>query len=151
MRHALPVLLLVVLAACGGGSRGPIVTSAAPAYSSGPEVVDQFMRAVADSNLVRMGQLWGTPRGPAAVTGEPSNWQRRIEVIQLWLRGGEHRILGEAPTADANRRTITIELARGGCHRQVPVGVHRLGNGSWIVVNIDVEAAGNPARPCNVP
>lgn len=150
MRGILPAVALVLVAACGG-SRGAVVTSSAPAYDSGPEVVQQFMRAVADSNLTRMGQLWGTTSGPAAATGQPANWQRRVEVMQVWLRGGTHRILGEAPTADANRRTITLELTRGGCSRQVPIVVHRLGNGSWILVNIELEAAGNPARPCNVP
>lgn len=150
MRRVLPAVALVLLAACGG-SRGAVVTSTAPAYDSGPEVVEQFMRAVADSNLTRMGQLWGTTRGPAAVTGEPADWQRRIVAIQLWLKGGTSRVIGDTPTADPNRRTVTLELSRGGCERQVPVTVLRLGNGSWIVVSIELEAAGNPARPCNVP
>lgn len=150
MTRAALLVPALLLAACGG-SRGPATVSTAPAYESGQAVVEQFMGAVADSNLTRMGQLWGTSRGPAAVTGEPSDWQRRIVVFQAWLKGGTSRVLGEDRTADANRRTVTLEINRSGCARQVPIAVLRLGNGSWIITNIDLEAAGNPARPCNVP
>lgn len=150
MTRAALLVATLLLAACGG-SRGPATVSTAPAYESGQAVVEQFMGAVADSNLTRMGQLWGTSRGPAAVTGDPSDWQRRIVVIQAWLKGGTSRVLGEDRTADDNRRTVTLEINRSGCARQVPIAVLRLDNGSWIITNIDLEAAGNPARPCNVP
>lgn len=150
MRRVSPVVVLFLLAACGGG-RGPGLTTAAPVVASGGEVVEQFMQAVGDSNLTLMGQLWGTARGPAAVTGDPANWRRRIEVIQLWLRGGTHRVLGDASTSDANRRTVTMELTRDGCSRQVPIVVHRLTSGGWIITNINIDAAGNPARPCATP
>jgi hypothetical protein len=150
MTRAALLVPALLLAACGG-SRGPMTVSTAPAYESGQAVVEQFMGAVVDSNLTRMGQLWGTSRGPAAVTGDPSDWQRRIVAMQAWLKGGTSRVLGEDRTADDNRRTVTLELTRGGCARQVPFHVLRLSNGSWIVWNVDLEAAGNPARPCNEP
>lgn len=150
MTRAALLVPVLLLAACGG-SRGPTAGGVAPSFASPTEVVTEFMQAVADSNLTRMGQLWGTPRGPAAVTGEPSNWQRRVVVIQLWLQGGTSRVIGEDRTAAGDRRTVTIDLARGGCNRQVPFTVLRQSNGSWMIIEVNLEAAGNPARPCNVP
>ena len=61
---------LAALTACGGGSQPS--TSATP--SPGPShAVEDFMKAVADSNLIRMAELWGTKSGSAAETGKPAS------------------------------------------------------------------------------
>ena len=67
-RLTLPIVAVLVLAACaGGGSAAP---GAAPAASA-ERVVQDFMRAVADSNLTKMAQLWGSAKGSAGATHEP--------------------------------------------------------------------------------
>jgi len=115
------------------------------------DVVSQFMQAVADSNLTRMGQLWGTARGSAAVVGEPVRWREHVAVMQLYLRGGSSRVVSNMPgTGPGERRQLTLELERGGCVKQVPFTVLRLQDSSWLVVNVDINQAGNPARPCGV-
>lgn len=151
-RQFVPGLLLLA-AACGGGGGtvpAPVMDAGSP-VSSPTEVVTEFMKAVADSNLTRMGQLWGTARGSAAVTGEPVRWREQVIVMQLWLHGGTSRITGNVPAMGAaDRRDITLELERGGCLKQVPFTVIRLASGSWLVANVDISQAGNPARPCGV-
>lgn len=144
-------LVLVALVAACGGPRGAAVDSpepSAPVPTSGA-AVEQFMQAVADSNLTRMGQLWGTTSGPASATGQPVRWREHVVVMQAWLKGGTFRVIGNMDTAGGEgRRQVTIELDRGGCTKQIPFTVARLGSGSWLVVNVDISQAGNPARPC---
>lgn len=150
---SVPTALLVVLAACAGGGGGAggaaaPVPESVPVAESATGAVDAFMQAVADSNIVRMGQLWGTTRGPAAVTGEPVSWQRQLIVVHAYLRGGTYRTTGNVPLDSDQHRQVTVELDRGVCVRQVPFRVRRLASGHWLVVQVDVSQAGNPARPC---
>jgi hypothetical protein len=113
-------------------------------------VAAAFLRAVSDSNLVQMGALWGTSKGPAASTGVPSDWQRRVAVMQLYLRGGEAKVLSE-DTFGGDRREVVVQLERPGCVKQVPFSMIRTKDGGWLVNSIDLNAAGNPANPCETP
>ena len=149
-RLVLPAVL-VLAAACGGGRSALTPGDAGPPVLSANEVVGQFMQAVADSNLTRMGQLWGDAKGPAASTGAPARWREHVAVMQLYLRGGSSRVVSNVPgTGPGERRQLTLELERGGCVKQVPFTVLRLQDASWVVVNVDINQAGNPARPCGV-
>lgn len=142
-RPVLPAAALVLLAACGGGGYGSVDPSASAAAS-----VRAFLQAAKDSNLVRMAELWGTSNGPAARTHYPPDYQRRIVVMQIYLKAESARVVGEAPVAgDDNRRTVTIALVRGTCVKQLPFTAVRSGQG-WLVSTMDLNLAGNPARPC---
>jgi hypothetical protein len=143
MRNLLPAALL--LATACGGRTGSAPT--APVASSA-EAVTAFMRAAADSNLTRMAQLWGTERGP--VSEVPlDNYEKRVAVMQAYLRGDSARIVSDiASTEDPNRRRLTVALYRGTCVKQIPFTTVRIKSGGWIVESVDLNAAGNPARPC---
>lgn len=133
-----------LLAACGGGS-APAV---APANSS-EMAIEQFMRAVADSNLAKMASLWGTPRGSAAETKQPADYERRIVVMQAFLRGSLYRIVGgEPPSAEAQRRLVNVQLTRPDCVATVPFTTVRTSTGGWLVNQIDLDAVGTPGKPC---
>jgi hypothetical protein len=108
-----------------------------------------FMRAAADSNLARMAELWGSADGPAARTGQPPEWEKRVIIMQTYLRGDSSRVVSDVPVAgsDSQRRVI-VELYRPGCVKQIPATVTRSRSGGWLVENVDISAAGNPARPC---
>jgi hypothetical protein len=150
MKRLLFPAILLVLAACGGGRSTSAETMGTPVLSP-TDVVTEFMQAVADSNLTRMGQLWGGAAGSAATTGTPPRWREQIVVMQLYLRGGTSRIIGNvASPAGPDRRDITIELERGGCTKQVPFTVHRMASEEWLIASVDINQAGNPARPCGV-
>ena len=145
MNKARPLILAVLLAACGGGSAPSTVAPATTASGA----VDGFMQAVADSNLTGMANLWGTSAGPAAKTNQPADWEKRVTVMQAYLRNESHRVLSDAPVAgDANRHTVQVEIRRQLCTWTIPLTALKLADGTWIVNQVDVTAAGNPAQAC---
>jgi hypothetical protein len=106
------------------------------------------MQAVADSNLGKMATLWGSASGPAAKTNQPPDWQRRITIMQAYLRNDSFQITSDVPETDENRRALLVEIKRRSCTWSVPFTAIKTRDGSWIVTQLDLAAAGNPARPC---
>src|SRR6266498_3920954 len=115
----------VLLAACSSGGGAGQVHPA----STAPAAVQNFMRAVADSNLAAMASLWGTSRGPAGRTGQPTDWERRIAVMQSYLSHDDFRILSDTPDGSDTRHAIQVQLRRQACTRDVPFTVIRLSDG----------------------
>ncbi len=135
----------MLLAACGGGSGGAAAVHPANTASA---AVQNFMKAVSDSNLVAMATLWGTSKGPAARTRQPPDYERRVVVMQSYLAHDDFRILGDAPEGPEARHTVQVQIRRGACTWTIPFVVIQLADGGWIVNQMDLTAAGNPARPC---
>jgi hypothetical protein len=130
-----------LLAGCGGGT--PPVEPAKSASAA----VQSFMQAVADSNLTKMAGLWGTASGPALQTRQPRDYERRVAIMQAYLRNDSFRLRSDvAETAD--RRALQVELKRQTCTWDVPFVAIKTSAGSWLVNQVDLTAAGNPARPC---
>lgn len=141
--RVLTVVGLALLAACsGGGGGGSVNPDPGPASA-----VDQFMRAVTDSNLSRMAELWGTSSGSALQTGRPADYPRRIQIIHAYLRGATAKVLAE-PERSNNRAVLLVEVSRDACRRQVPFTLVRTGSGQWIVEAIELGLLGSPGRPC---
>lgn len=136
---------VLLLAACGGGGGAEAVKPA----SSARGAVQSFMQAVADSNVEKMALLWGTATGPAAKTNQPPDWERRVAVMQAYLRNQSFRIMSDSPEMDENRRAIQVEIRRETCTWTVPFVAIKSRDGSWLVNQVDLAAAGNPARPCS--
>ena len=137
-------VLPALLVACGGGSSPATVAPTNSAKSA----VESFMQAVADSNLTQMAHLWGGAAGPAARTGQPPDYERRIAIMHAYLRNESHRIVSDAPEPGDARHALQVEIRRQLCSWVVPFTAIKLGNGTWIVSQVDLTAAGNPARPC---
>jgi hypothetical protein len=136
----------IVLAACGGGSSAG---SSAPVVSAADAAM-AFLRAAADSNVTRMAELWGSSSGPASKTNQPNDYQRRVVVMQSFLWSDSSKVVGQAAVpGEGNRRTVTVAIWRGGCMKQLPFTMVRTGDGDWLVANVDLALAGNPARPCD--
>lgn len=142
MLAAAPVALLVV--ACGGPAAGRVVPA-----STASAAVQTFMRAVADSNLAAMASLWGSANGPAARTKQPSDYERRIAIMQSYLASDDSRILSDAPDGSSGRHAVQVQLRRQACTWTVPFSVIQTADGGWIINQVDLTAAGNPARPCD--
>jgi hypothetical protein len=130
-----------LLAGCGGGA--PPVEPA----NSATAAVQGFMQAVADSNLTKMAGLWGTVSGPALKTGQPRDYERRIAIMRAYLRNDSFRLTSDVPEAP-DRRALQVELRRQTCTWSVPFIAIKSGDGAWLVNQVDLTAAGNPARPC---
>jgi hypothetical protein len=105
------------------------------------------MQAVADSNVAKMASLWGTSRGPASKTGQPPDYERRVAIMRAYLRNDSYRLTSDLPRADG-RRDVQVEIRRHTCTWSVPFVAIRTADGSWLVNQVDLAAAGNPARPC---
>jgi hypothetical protein len=133
--------IAILLGACGGAS-APVQ----PAQSAAA-AVQGFMQAVADSNLTKMAGLWGTPNGPASKTRQPSDYERRIAIMQAYLRNDSFRVTSDVAESE-NRRGLVVELRRQTCTWNVPFAAVKAADGTWLVTSVDLTAAGNPARPC---
>jgi hypothetical protein len=105
------------------------------------------MQAVADSNLDKMASLWGTANGPASRTRQPPDYERRIAVMRAYLRNDSFRLTSDVPES-GDRRALQVEIKRQSCTWSVPFAAIKTGDGSWLVNQVDLSAAGNPARPC---
>jgi hypothetical protein len=137
-------LAAVLVVACGGTSTPASVSPTGSAKGA----VDGFMQAVADSNLTAMANLWGTAAGPAAKTNIPADWERRISVMQSYLQNESHRIVSDSPEGSADRHALQVEIRRQLCSWVVPFTAIKLADGTWIISQVDLTKAGNPARPC---
>ena len=140
----------ILLAACGSGS-GSGGTGAVHPANTASAAVENFMKAVADSNLAAMAGLWGTSKGPASRTREPADYERRISVMRSYLSNDDFRILGDVPEVTQGRHTVQVQIRRGACTWTIPFLVIQLADGSWIVNQMDLTSAGNPARGCETP
>src|SRR3954447_10359740 len=144
---AIGLLVSAALTACGGGSASHPSDGPGP-VTSPRGVVEQFLEAIADSNVQKMGMLWGTSAGPAAKSNQPSDWERRIVVMQAYLRNEGAKVTGDAPDGGPDRHQVQVELRRQLCTNTVPFTVIKLADGTWLVNQVDLGAAGNPARAC---
>ncbi|MBA2627987.1 MAG: hypothetical protein H0U85_08240 [Gemmatimonadales bacterium] len=146
LRAAAAAVLLI--SACGGNKPSAAMPEPAP---SAEKAVQEFMQAVADSNLAKMAQLWGSAKGPAAQTHEPANYAQRIVVMQVYLRNATYRILSnDIDPSQAGRHTLQVEIRRDACQKVVPFGVVQSPAG-WLVNQLDLSALGSPGRPCDTP
>ena len=141
----LPVMLLVLSAACGGGSRPQT-----PQPQSVNAALEQFLAAVKANDLTRMAGLWGTERGPAAQWMTSEQLRQHLTVIQKYLDHVGYRII-EGPLAVPNRsdlRTYRVDLQRSQCNQAVPIDVVRTRSGGWLVYDVHLEAVGTPGGRC---
>ncbi|MGH7523757.1 MAG: hypothetical protein ACREK8_05585 [Gemmatimonadales bacterium] len=135
------------LAAIILGAPSVLAAQSARGAKSPAEAVQEFMRAIDDSNLTRMAELWGTSKGPASVT-HPKDYEKRIVIMQLFLRGVRARTLGDVPSSKSGARSVTTELAHNGCKVTLSIDVVKSGAG-WLVQNFDLAEAGKVNQPCD--
>ena len=139
----------VVLALLGGlACGGPPPQSVSP--QSLTEALAQFLSAVKANDLDRMGTLWGTERGPAAGRMKAEELRQRLSIIQRYLAHSGYRVI-EGPLVVAGRddeRSFRVELQRDQCNFVLPIDLVRAKNGAWLVYDVHLESAGNPASAC---
>ncbi|HEX5631942.1 MAG TPA: hypothetical protein VFX50_01900 [Gemmatimonadales bacterium] len=111
--------------------------------------LNAFMKAVADSNLGRMSQLWGSEKGSASKTKAPDGYQQRIYIMYAYLRGASHKVTMVQPdTSNGKARTMVVDFSRGDCQKQVLVRTVKTKNEGWLVNWIDIASIGTPGRSC---
>jgi hypothetical protein len=134
------VAFTIALLACGG-KPGQVNVDPGPVAA-----FNQFMRAVADSNLNRMAELWGTAKGPASET-HPADYQRRIAIMWAYLRNAKATVVAEVERT-SDRSVLAVDMARANCTRRVPTTMVRVGSGQWLVESLDIALLGAPGAPC---
>ncbi len=142
-RLTLCLFLLAGSAACGSRQG-----SGAPIPQSMNESLAQFLAAVKANDHRRMGQLWGTERGPAARSMDGDRLRQRLTVIQKYLDHTGYRII-EGPLLVPGRddlRTYRVELQRSNCNHVLPIDIVRTRSGGWLVFDVHLESAGSPGR-----
>ena len=69
--------------------------------------------------------------------------------MQAYLRNESHRVVSDTPEAGDTRHALQVEIRRQLCSWVVPFTAIKLGDGTWIVSQVDLTQAGNPAQPCD--
>lgn len=110
-------------------------------------VVEEFMRATSDSNLIRMSELWGSSKGSARATGFPKDYQKRVAIMNAYLKGVSARALSEVDASKSSERIVTTELSNGLCRVTIPVTTVMTKSG-WIVKSFDLSQAAEANKPC---
>ena len=152
----LPVLLVLAGFGCGGAQHPGALTPQTP-----NEALSKFMDAVKANDLTRMGNLWGSERGPASTYMDRNNLKRQLTTIQIYWNHTGYRVI-EGPLAAQplnptfknvpspdRMRDFRIDLQRSnGCSQAAPITVVRTNSGGWLVYDVHLEAVGNPAARC---
>jgi hypothetical protein len=139
------ILLVSILAstACAGKRGGSAHLAADPQGA-----VREFMAAVKANDLVAMGSLWGSDKGPANDWMKNDELQKRLTVIRTVLVHDSLTIEpGTLPGNSEAERVVRVRLMRGRCTPVVPFTTRHYQT-RWLVAAIDLDAAGNPVRPC---
>ena len=122
------------------------------------EALSKFMDAVKAKDLTRMGELWGSDRGPANSYMDRDYLKRTLTTIQIYLDHKGYRIIeGPLPAQPLNPtyknvppmdrlRDFHVELQRAECNTVFPVTLVRTNNGGWIVYDVHLEALATPGR-----
>lgn len=138
----------IALLVLGAALAGP-VRLAAQGPQSPEAALTAFMRAVDDSNMTRMMQLWGTEKGSAAKTKQPPDYQKRVFIMYTYLKGTTYHVSGTQPdTSSATRRVLLVEFRRNECKGQTLVRSVKTKTEGWLINSIDLAAIGTPGRQC---
>lgn len=145
MTRRLVPYLLTVLAACGGNPAPASPSPAAPA-----DALAGFLDAVRQNDLSRMGQLWGSERGPAASWMNAEELNKRVAVIQKYLAHSGYRVVeGPMPIPGESRRmAFRVELRRDDCVHVQAMDVVRVDAGGWVVQDVHLGEARSPVQAC---
>lgn len=142
-RAVFAVCALIAAAACH--SSGTFVAPSDPEAA-----VRGLLNAVKANSITGMAELWGSERGPASHWMNRDTMEQRLTVIRIYLAHDKYDIMPpNGATVDApGKHRVDVRLYRhNGCTPVIPFTTMRVGNG-WLVWDIDLTAAGNPAVPC---
>jgi hypothetical protein len=141
--RSLVLLSILASTACTGKRADPAALPADPAGA-----VAAFLDAVKARDLAAMGGVWGSDRGPARDWMNADDLHKRLTVMHSILVHDRYAIQpGTLPGREAQERVVRVQIVRGRCMPVVPFTTREY-RGRWIVSDIDLAAAGNPARAC---
>ena len=153
MRHFIAISLLLMGVGCGRHRTTPVTPQ------SPNDALANFMAAVKANDLTRMGNLFGSTRGPASTYENPDYLKRQLQTIhKYWDHAGYRVIEGPLPAAPLNStfknmpnqdrmRDYRDELQRSnGCVQVALLTLVQTDQGGWLVYDAHLESVGSPAR-----
>jgi hypothetical protein len=142
------LVLLAALAVVGCGGAAPPQT---PAPATAADALARFLDAVRTKDYRRMGQVWGSERGPAAERMNPKRLDQRVQTMAKYLGHSGYVVLSGPEPVPGSRTDFRfhVELRRPECVQVVPIDVTRLRRGGgWLVVQVDLEQVTPEGRSC---
>jgi hypothetical protein len=109
------------------------------------------MAAVKANDLKRMGELWGSDRGPAVTWMKGDELKERLAVMQKYLDHAQYRVVdGPQPVAGhADAQTFRVEIQRASsCTVVFPVDLVRIKGGGWVVNDVHLASLSTPGSAC---
>jgi len=146
VRPRLTVLVALGALACGGGA-----TTGTPVPQSLQQALAQFMAAVKANDLKRMGELWGSDRGPASTWMKGDALKERLTVMQKYLDHVGYRVIDgpESVQGHDNQQSSRVELQRANaCTVVFPVDLVRSKAGGWVVNDVHLASLSTPGSTC---
>ena len=135
------IAIALVVAVPLTGSAQAVKVAATPQAA-----VEEFMRALADSNLTRMADHFGTTKGPWSKT-RPTGYEKQLIIMQAFLQGVHAKALGDVAASKGSMRTVTTQLSHNGCTVTIPVNVLKYKDG-WLVHDYDQVEGRKINQPC---
>ena len=139
MKKLLLAIIVVGAAACHTAPPSTSTVDNSPGAKTSVGAVERFFAAVHAQDLQAMSLVWGTNHGSARDNMDRAELEKREVILQCYFNYNTFRVLNESPVSES-RRTVRVELQRGGRVR-TPVIYTVLGpNGRWYVENLDLAA-----------
>ncbi len=141
-------LALLFSVACSGS---PTPGEVFPEQRDPQSTIDLFMSAVKSDDLAVMSRLWGTKDGPVALNMDPVVAQQRLRLMQIYLRHDTYVVQaadGAFLFRDTDGARFQVRITRRNCNPVVPFALVQF-RGAWLIENVDLAHAGNPARACS--
>jgi hypothetical protein len=126
-------LLVFLLSAC---SRAPSPGSSMTGAPTARDAATRFMNAVKAQDLMAMGGVWGTDRGPARESLERSDLDRRLVLLQQCYDHDRFQILDESSTPEGER-VVRVQITRGNVTRTPAFRVVQGPSNRWYVRDTD--------------
>lgn len=146
----LPLALLLVLPACGGGaasSGGAVSAPRAGAGASAPSAaVEQFLRLAGRKQYLEMGWVFGTAAGPVMQRDPARDVERRMYGLASVLENTGFTILNEQPIPGTVGQGVrlTAQIRKGNQGFNVPFTTVKGPGERWFVETVGLEAITAP-------
>ena len=142
--HLVPLAMILASFGCGSKAPPPGTLPSDPTTA-----LVRFLAAVKANDIQAMGDLWGSDKGPANAWMAHADRERRLTVIRATLAFESYAIdrAGPLPGPSDRERVVRVQLVRNNCRPTVPFTMLQYRDG-WLINRIDLDAAGNPRRPC---
>lgn len=136
--RTLPLLLVLLVAACGRSVRPPAAGPGAPAAAA---AVERFLNLVAEKDYVEMGWVFGTEKGPIIRRDPPADVERRMYAIANVLQHERYVIRSESPVPGriGNAVRFDVALTQRGREHLVPFTAVRGPGQRWFVEQVRLE------------